>query len=51
MKARTPTPLFDQALTRAPSNPHPNPSPRGRGANGGAALPFSLGEKVARRAG
>ncbi len=43
MKARAPTPLFDQALT-------PTPLPEGEGENG-AAHPFSLGEKVARRAG
>ena len=52
MKARTPTPLFEQAHIaplRALTPPHP--SPRGRGGNGGAAHPFSLGEKVARRAG
>ena len=59
MKVRTPTPLFDQAhiapLRVLTPTPLQSPSKDGRlstpyageGGSGGAAHPFSLGEKVA----
>jgi len=63
MKVRTPTPLFDQAriapLRALTPTPLQSPSKDGRlstpyageGGSGGAAHPFSLGEKVARDSG
>jgi uncharacterized protein len=54
MKARTPTPLFDQALTAnslAKQALTPTLLPGGEGRTGSAAHPFSLGEKVARDSG
>ena len=52
MKARAPTPLFEEARRPSPQKAlTPTPLPGGEGRTGGAAHPFSLGEGVARRAG
>jgi uncharacterized protein len=47
MKARAPTPLFEQAHIAPLRALTPTPLPEGEGENNGAAHPFSLGEKVA----
>jgi uncharacterized protein len=51
MKARTSTPLFEQAHIAPLRALTPTPLPEGEGTNGAVAHPFSLREKVARDSG